>query len=197
MVDKQLFTFRAPVGVAAIVTAGNFPRGVPSWYIVPALVAENAVVWKPAEYTPVTARGILSAAAACGVACGRVLDGLADGPSTFTGLEQAPQWGLVDKIGFTGSTEVGRRIGELAGRHLQTPCLELGGKNLLVVMPDADLDLAVEPCSAGSAPPGNGAPRSARPSCTLMCTTTSSTASRRPCRRLRSATHRGRGSAGP
>ena len=50
----------------------------------------------------------------------------------------------MDKVGFTGSSEVGRRIGELCGRHLQSPCLELGGKNPLVVMPDADLDLAVE-----------------------------------------------------
>ncbi len=51
---------------------------------------------------------------------------------------------MLDKVGFTGSTEVGSRIGELCGRHLQSPCLELGGKNPLVVMPDADLDLAVE-----------------------------------------------------
>jgi aldehyde dehydrogenase (NAD+) len=68
----------------------------------------------------------------------------ADGPSTFAGLEQALEQGLVDKVGFTGSSEVGRRIGELCGRHLQTPCLELGGKNPMVVMDDADLDLAVE-----------------------------------------------------
>src|ERR671914_235856 len=68
----------------------------------------------------------------------------ADGPATFEGLEAALAAGLVDKVGFTGSTEVGRRIGELCGRHLQVPCLELGGKNPLVVMPDADLDLAVE-----------------------------------------------------
>src|SRR5215217_2214683 len=81
MPDKQLFTFRQPVGVAAVVTAGNFPVAVPSWYLVPALLCGNAVV---------------------------------------------------------------RRIGELCGRHLQVPCLELGGKNPLVVMPDADLDLAVE-----------------------------------------------------
>src|SRR6185369_9090895 len=52
MPDKQLFTFRVPVGVAAIVTAGNFPVAVPSWYLVPALLCGNAVVWKPAEYTP-------------------------------------------------------------------------------------------------------------------------------------------------
>ena len=68
----------------------------------------------------------------------------AEGPATFEGLEKALDAGLVDKVGFTGSSEVGRRIGELCGRHLQSPCLELGGKNPLVVMPDADLELAVE-----------------------------------------------------
>jgi aldehyde dehydrogenase (NAD+) len=69
---------------------------------------------------------------------------LANGANTFEGLERALDEHLVDKVGFTGSTDVGRRIGELCGRHLQSPCLELGGKNPLVVMPDADLDLAVE-----------------------------------------------------
>jgi acyl-CoA reductase-like NAD-dependent aldehyde dehydrogenase len=69
---------------------------------------------------------------------------VSDGPTTFAGLDRALGEGLIDKVGFTGSTEVGRRIGELCGRHLQSPCLELGGKNPLVVMPDADLDLAVE-----------------------------------------------------
>ena len=68
----------------------------------------------------------------------------ADGPPPSRGLEQALGEGLVDKVGFTGSSEVGSRIGELCGRHLQQPCLELGGKNPLVVMPDADLELAVE-----------------------------------------------------
>ncbi|MEX1263404.1 MAG: aldehyde dehydrogenase family protein [Actinomycetota bacterium] len=144
MPDKQLFTFRTPVGVAVIVTAGNFPVAVPSWYIVPALVCGNAVVWKPAEYTPASAEAFAQLLLHAGIPNGVFSMVLADGPSTFTGLEQALDASLVDKIGFTGSTEVGRRIGELAGRHLQTPCLELGGKNPLVVMPDADLDLAVE-----------------------------------------------------
>ena len=52
MPDKQLFTFRTPVGVAAIITAGNFPVAVPAWYLVPAILCGNAVVWKPAEYSP-------------------------------------------------------------------------------------------------------------------------------------------------
>ncbi len=144
MPDKQLFTFRMPVGVAAIVTAGNFPVAVPSWYLVPALLCGNAVVWKPAEYTPATAVAFAQLILHAGFPDGAFNLVLADGPRTFDGLERALDAGLVDKVGFTGSTEVGTRIGELTGRHLQTACLELGGKNPLVVMPDADLDLAVE-----------------------------------------------------
>ena len=68
----------------------------------------------------------------------------AEGAATFEGLERALEQGLVDKVGFTGSSAVGSKIGELCGRNLQSPCLELGGKNPLVVMDDADLDLAVE-----------------------------------------------------
>jgi aldehyde dehydrogenase (NAD+) len=142
--DKQLFTFRAPVGVAAIVTAGNLPVAVPSWYLVPALLCGNAVVWKPAEYAPATSEAFAQLFLHAGLPEGVFGLVLTDGPTTFEGLERALDAGLVDKVGFTGSTEVGRRIGELCGRHLQSPCLELGGKNPLVVMPDADLDLAVE-----------------------------------------------------
>jgi alpha-ketoglutaric semialdehyde dehydrogenase len=144
MPDKQLFTFRQPVGVAAIVTAGNFPVAVPSWYLVPALLCGNAVVWKPAEYAPATADALARLFLAGGLPDGVLNLVLADGAQTFDGLEQALERGLVDKVGFTGSSAVGRRIGELCGRHLQSPCLELGGKNPLVVMEDADLDLAVE-----------------------------------------------------
>ena len=144
MPDKQLFTFRVPVGVAVIVTAGNFPVAVPSWYLIPALLCGNTVVWKPAEYTPAIARAFTELFVAGGVPAGVLNTVLADGPATFDGLAAALDARLVDKIGFTGSSEVGVRIGALAGAHLQNPCLELGGKNPLVVMPDADLDLAVE-----------------------------------------------------
>ncbi len=142
--DKQLFTFRVPVGVAAIITAGNFPVAVPSWYLVPALLCGNAVVWKPAEYAPATAEAFAQLLLHAGLPTGVFQMVLASGEETFTGLTQAIDSGLVDKVGFTGSTDVGRRIGELCGRNLQSPCLELGGKNPLVIMPDADLDLAVE-----------------------------------------------------
>jgi alpha-ketoglutaric semialdehyde dehydrogenase len=118
---------------------------VPSWYLIPALLCGNAVVWKPADYSP-----------ACGAALfdlitrgGGLPDGVlnlvqADGAATYAGLTRALDEGNVDKIGFTGSSEVGSAIGELAGRHLQSACLELGGKNPMVVTASADLDLAVE-----------------------------------------------------
>jgi acyl-CoA reductase-like NAD-dependent aldehyde dehydrogenase len=144
MPDKALFTFRVPVGVSAIITAGNFPVAVPAWYIVPALVCGNAVVWKPAEYAAAVGDAFAQLVLRCGVPDGVFNVVHADGPTAYDGLSRALDDGLVDKVGFTGSTEVGRRIGELCGRHLQSPCLELGGKNPLVVMPDADLDLAVE-----------------------------------------------------
>jgi alpha-ketoglutaric semialdehyde dehydrogenase len=144
MPDKQLFTFRMPVGVSAIITAGNFPGAVPSWYLVPAILCGNAVVWKPAEYSAAIASAMAQIFHAGGVPGGVLNLVQADGPQTFAGLERALEARLVDKVGFTGSSAVGAEIGALCGRHLQSPCLELGGKNPMVVMDDADLDLAVE-----------------------------------------------------
>jgi alpha-ketoglutaric semialdehyde dehydrogenase len=144
MPDKQLFTFRVPVGVAVVVTAGNFPAAVPSWYLVPALLCGNAVVWKPAETANAVAEALTALFHAGGVPADVLQTVPMAGQETFRGLTTALEAGCVDKVGFTGSTEVGRAIGELCGRHLQSPCLELGGKNPMVVMPDADLELAVE-----------------------------------------------------
>jgi aldehyde dehydrogenase (NAD+) len=144
MPDKQLFTFRDPVGVVAVITAGNFPVAVPSWYIVPALLCGNAVVWKPAEYAAACADACYELFAHAGVPDGVLNVVYAEGPETYDGLTRALDEGLVDKVGFTGSPEVGARIGELCGRHLQSPCLELGGKNPMVVTEDAELDVAVE-----------------------------------------------------
>jgi alpha-ketoglutaric semialdehyde dehydrogenase len=144
MPDKQLFTFRVPVGVATVITAGNFPVAVPSWYLIPALLCGNAVVWKPAEYSAASARAFAELIWRAGLPSGVLNLVFAEGPATFEGLARSLESGLVDKVGFTGSSEVGRRIGELCGRHLQSPCLELGGKNPMVITPDANLDLAVE-----------------------------------------------------
>ncbi|WP_406691387.1 aldehyde dehydrogenase family protein [Saccharopolyspora sp. ID03-671] len=144
MPDKQLFTFRVPVGVAVVITAGNFPVAVPSWYLVPALLCGNAVVWKPAEYAAGAARAVAELAWKAGVPKGVLNLVYTDGEATFKGLEASLEAGTVNKVGFTGSSAVGTRVGELCGRHLQNPCLELGGKNPMIVTEDADLDLAVE-----------------------------------------------------
>jgi aldehyde dehydrogenase (NAD+) len=144
MADKVLMTRRRPVGVAAIITAGNFPVAVPSWYLVPALLCGNTVVWKPADYAPACADALLRLCRAAGFPPGVVDVVHADGQATFEGLSGALEAGLVDKVGFTGSTAVGREIGALCGRHLQSPCLELGGKNPMVVWDDAEVDLAVQ-----------------------------------------------------
>ena len=135
MPDKQLFTFRNPVGTVAVITAGNFPVAVPSWYIVPALLCGNTVVWKPAEYSR-GRRSRLPRAVLPGRRAAR--RGAQRGPRGRPGRRSpglSRRWtrGLIDKVGFTGSSEVGARIGELTGRHLQSACLELGGKNPMVV----------------------------------------------------------------
>ncbi len=144
MPNKDLMTFRRPLGVVGIVTAGNFPIAVPSWKIIPALLTGNTIVWKPSEDTP-----------ACSYAFARILLGAGLPAGVFNvvfggGKDAAGQHmidlideGVFDKIAFTGSTEVGRYVGEVSGRNLQHPTLELGGKNPLVVMRDADLDNAV------------------------------------------------------
>ena len=96
-----------------------------------------ALVFAFAETTPALAAEVR-------IAPGDPVQPWIAGAAPGAGPERARERGLVDKVGFTGSTEVGREIGALCGRHLQSPCLELGGKNPLVVMDDADLDLAVE-----------------------------------------------------
>src|SRR6187455_2237978 len=99
MPDKQLFTFRTPVGVAAIVTAGNFPVAVPAWYLVPAILCGNAVVWKPAEYSPALGDAMVKLFHAGGVPGGVLNLVQAEGAATFEGLSQALEQGLVDKVG--------------------------------------------------------------------------------------------------
>lgn len=145
MPNKELFTYRRPLGVTALITAGNFPIAVPSWKILPALICGNTIVWKPSEDAPVIAylfaRIIQDAGVPPGVVnlvCGTGAGGAGEA------ILQAVDEGLVQKVSFTGSTEVGRKVGEVCGRNLQVPSLELGGKNPMVVLRDANLDLAVE-----------------------------------------------------
>jgi acyl-CoA reductase-like NAD-dependent aldehyde dehydrogenase len=145
MPNKELMTYRRPLGVVGIVTAGNFPVAVPSWKIIPALLTGNAIVWKPSEDAPACAYALVRIMHAAGIPKG-VLNVVFGGGKDRAGqhLIDMMNEGLVDKIAFTGSTAVGRQVGEIAGRNLQHPTLELGGKNPLVVLRDADLDNAVQ-----------------------------------------------------
>ena len=143
--NKELFTYRRPLGVVGLITAGNFPIAVPSWKIVPALLCGNVVVWKPSDDAPGTAALFFELLRRAGVPSGVV--NIVHGPGAGGAGEyllEAVDAGLIDKVSFTGSTAVGRKIGEVCGRRLQVPSLELGGKNPLVVLADADLELAVE-----------------------------------------------------
>jgi alpha-ketoglutaric semialdehyde dehydrogenase len=145
MPNKELTTYRRPLGVVGVVTAGNFPIAVPSWKLVPALLTGNTVVWKPSEDAPAVAYAFAKLFEEAGLPAGAlnvVFGGGAGAAGEF--LTDMMDEGLLDKFAFTGSTAVGRRIGEIAGRNLLHPTLELGGKNPLVVMRDADMDNALQ-----------------------------------------------------
>lgn len=145
LLDKELFTYRRPLGVVGVITAGNFPFAVPAWKIIPALLCGNAVVWKPSDDAPGTAALFLRAWQRAGLPPGvlSVVHGSGNGAAGQFLVDQVDA-GLLAKISFTGSTVVGRKIGEVCGRNLQQPSLELGGKNPLVILADADLELAVD-----------------------------------------------------
>lgn len=144
MPNKECFTYRRPIGVFGCLTACNFPVAVPAWYFVPALVAGNTCVWKPSEDAPLSAYFFTELLAKAGVPRGVFNTVFGTGPVTGAAMVDLIDEGAFDKIGFTGSTAVGKRIGEACGRNLQNPCLELGGKNPLIVTADANLEAALD-----------------------------------------------------
>jgi acyl-CoA reductase-like NAD-dependent aldehyde dehydrogenase len=138
------FTFREPLGVVGLITPWNFPIAITSWKVAPALAAGNTIVLKPAELTPLTALELEKIAVEAGLPEG-VLN-VVVGPGRVVG-ERIVQHPDVAKVAFTGSTEVGRRIGALASESIKRVTLELGGKSANIVFADADLEKA-----AASAP---------------------------------------------
>jgi acyl-CoA reductase-like NAD-dependent aldehyde dehydrogenase len=139
--DKFGMAFRRPVGVAGLITPWNFPMAIPTWKVFPALVAGNAVVIKPATYTPATVCELALVLEEAGVPPGVFNVVCGAGSTVGEAMLEHPE---VDVISFTGSSEVGRRINEVAGRKLKRVSLELGGKNAQIVLADADLELALE-----------------------------------------------------
>jgi acyl-CoA reductase-like NAD-dependent aldehyde dehydrogenase len=138
--DTLCYTRKEPVGVAGQVIPWNFPLLMAAWKVAPALAAGCTVVLKPAEQTPLTALRLGELALEAGIPEG-VLNVIPGDGTTGAALVDHPG---VDKLAFTGSTEVGREIGAKAGRGLKRVTLELGGKSPNIILPDADLEAAVK-----------------------------------------------------
>ena len=134
------YTRKEPVGVCGQIIPWNFPLLMATWKIAPALAAGCTIVLKPAEQTPLTALRLGELALDAGIPPG-VLNVITGPGDTGAALVDHPG---VDKIAFTGSTEVGREIGAKAGRALKRVTLELGGKSPNIILPDADLEAAIK-----------------------------------------------------
>jgi alpha-ketoglutaric semialdehyde dehydrogenase len=138
--NKWAMATRDPLGVVGIITPWNFPIAVPSWKIFPALVCGDTIVWKPAEDTPVLAVEFVKILEEAGVPPGVM--NLVTGPgATGAALVAHPQ---VRLITFTGSTATGHHVAIKCAENLKRVSLEMGGKNAIIVLDDADVDLAIE-----------------------------------------------------
>jgi alpha-ketoglutaric semialdehyde dehydrogenase len=144
--NKFAMSVRQPLGVSSIITPWNFPMAIPSWKIVPALVCGNTVVFKPASQTPLSALNFVKVLEDAGVPKGVVNMVTGDGDEVGTPLTTHPQ---VRVVSFTGSTHVGRIVNLAAAPGFKKVHLEMGGKNVIMIMDDADLELAVDGCVWG------------------------------------------------
>lgn len=139
--DKWAMSYRRPIGPAGLITPFNFPMAIPTWKLFPALLCGNSVILKPAEDVPHTATLLVEILEEAGVQPGVV--NLVHGMGEEAGHSLVAHPG-VPVVSFTGSTDTGRLIArECAERHKRLS-LEMGGKNAQIVMPDADLDLAID-----------------------------------------------------
>lgn len=139
--DKFAMSVRSPVGVVGIITPWNFPIAIATWKSFPAIVAGNAVVWKPATETPLMANELAKIFEEAGLPKGIINVVYGSGSEVGEAMVEHPD---IRVISFTGSNEVGRDIASKCGRLLKKVSLEMGGKNAVIVMDDADLDLAVQ-----------------------------------------------------
>ncbi len=139
--NKDMKSVRTPVGVFALITPWNFPIAIPAWKIFPALVCGNTVIFKPSSETSVCAARFVEIFENAGLPKG-VLN-LIHGPGAEVGEVLVSHPG-VDAVSFTGSFEVGRRLAQICGSIQRPIVTEMGGKNIIIVMDDAHLDLAIE-----------------------------------------------------
>src|SRR5205085_5138342 len=141
------YTIRQPHGVVAVVTPWNFPVAIPVWKIAPALVAGNTVVFKPASLTPATAVRIVEIFEEAGIPHGVLNLIIGSGSEAGDEIINHP---AVKAVSFTGSNQVGIRLYEEVSRRGAKVQCEMGGKNPVVILEDADLDLAVESTAQGA-----------------------------------------------
>ena len=139
--DKWAMSIRQPIGVAGIITPWNFPIAIPCWKTMPALVSGNTVVFKPASDTPHCATLLVELMAEAGFPAGTINLITGSGGEVGDAIVESPD---VRVISFTGSSETGKVIAQSAARRLKRVSLELGGKNAVIVLADADLDLAAD-----------------------------------------------------
>ena len=144
--DKFAMSIRQPVGVSAIITPWNFPMAIPSWKIIPALVCGNTVVFKPATLTPLSALNFVRILEEAGIPPGVVNLVTGGGAEVGNALLVSD---AVRVVSFTGSTDVGRTVSGQASPSFKKVHLEMGGKNVIMIMEDANLELAVEGCLWG------------------------------------------------
>src|SRR5215470_10720686 len=141
LANKFAMAVRVPHGVCGMITPWNFPMAIPSWKLLPALVCGNTCVIKPAEDTPLSTLNLVKALVDAGLPKGVVNVVTGFGPEAGAPLVEN---GDVRAISFTGSSEIGRTIGEVAARTFKPCSLEMGGKNAIIIMEDANLDLALD-----------------------------------------------------
>ncbi len=139
--NKFNMTFRQPLGVCSFITPWNFPMAIPSWKTMPALICGNTVVIKPATDTPLSVANFVRICYEEGLPPGVLNMVTGSGSTLGDTLIKSPQ---VRVVSFTGSTETGRKVSEGCASNFKHVCLEMGGKNVEIVMDDADLELAVD-----------------------------------------------------
>src|SRR5258706_823611 len=139
--NKFAMSVRQSIGVCGMITPWNFPMAIPSWKMMPALISGNTVVLKPAEDTPLSSYHLVQVLAEAGVPRGVV--NLVGGSGSTVGAALTANRD-VPVVSFTGSTEVGRVISKTCAPDFKHCSLEMGGKNIIIVMDDANLDLAVD-----------------------------------------------------
>jgi alpha-ketoglutaric semialdehyde dehydrogenase len=144
--SKFAMSIRQPIGVCGVITPWNFPMAIPSWKIIPAIICGNTVVFKPASLTPLSAVNFVKVLEEAGLPKGVVNIVTGGGSAVGNPILESPD---VRVVSFTGSTDVGRTVNEKCAPSFKKVHLEMGGKNVIMIMDDANLELAVDGCLWG------------------------------------------------